>query len=143
MQKALKEYSIVWMVYEKTSKIARQVMAPGDITLPYLVSAENPYLDEFSLLTGLLIMYFTHPPMSVTHKIKPYFKDILISLLEQFKKHNGYSSTKQVIMVICAYLKEEYRESLSKKALKAGLEIIPESLRIKSALLQLEDIKNA
>lgn len=147
MQKAAQEHSIVWMPYKENSEIAKQIEAPGDIVLPYLVSGEDSLrlrrrerisINRFHLLLGLLVEYFTPPPMSVTHKIKPYFKDILIDLLEQFREYREYDSIEQCIMVICAYLKEENGELVSRRALKTGLEIVPESLRIKSAVSQME-----
>ena len=145
MQKAVREYSIVWVTYAEDSEIARQVKAPGEIALPFLVSGEDSLklnrgeganVGEFNLLLGLLVEYFKPPPMSATHKIKPYFKDILMGLLEQFRCQRGYDSIEQCIMLISAYLKEEDGEPLSHRALKTGLEIVPESLKIKEALSQ-------
>jgi hypothetical protein len=145
MQKAVNGYSIVWVPYDENSEIARQVEAPGEIVLPFLVSGEDSLslnrgegatVSDFNLLLGLLVEYFTPPPMSATHKIKPYFKDILTGLLEEFKSQRGYDSIEQCIMVISAYLKEENGDSLSRRALKAGLEILPENVKIKEALSQ-------
>ena len=146
MQKSIQEYSIVWIPYDKDSEIARQVKAPGDIELPFLVSGEDSLrlnrgedatVGEFNLMLGLLVEYFT-PPMSATHKIKPYFKDVLMGLLEEFTCQRGYDSIEQCIIVISAYLKEENGEPLSRRALKTGLEIMPESSKIKEALSQKE-----
>ena len=151
MQKAMQEHSIVWIPYAEDSEIARQVGAPGDIELPFLVSGEESLklnrgegasVSEFNLLLGLLVEYFT-PPMSATHKIKPYFKDILMGLLEQFRRQYGYDSIEQCVMVISAHLKEENGESVSRRALKAGLEVVPGSMRIKSALSQMEAAEDA
>jgi len=146
MQKAIQEHSIVWIPYDEDSEIARQVKAPGDIELPFLVRGEESVklnrgegatVSEFDLLLGLLVEYFT-PPMSATHKIKPYFKDVLMGLLERFRGQHGYDSIEQCIMVISAYLKENHGESFGLRALKTGLEIVPESLKIKEALSQKE-----
>lgn len=146
MQKALQEHSIVWIPYEEGSEIARQVKAPGDIELPFLVYGEESVrlnrgdgapVSEFNLMLGLLVEYFT-PPMSATHKIKPYFKDVLMGLLERFKKQRGYDSIEQCIMAISAYLKDNHGELLGLRALKAGFAIMPESLKIKEALSQQE-----
>lgn len=151
MQKALQEHSIVWVPYAEDSEIARQVGAPGDIELPFFVSGEESLklnrgegasVSEFNLLLGLLVEYFT-PPMSATHKIKPYFKDILMGLLEEFRCQRGYESIEQCILVLGDYLKEANGERLSRRALKTGLEIVPGSLRIKSALSQIEGSKDA
>ena len=146
MQKAIQEHSIVWVPYGEDSEIARQVGALGDIELPFLVygeeslrlnSGEGVTVGDFNLMLGLLVEYFT-PPMSATHKIKPYFKDILMGLLEEFRCHRGYDSIEQCIMVISAYLKENHGESLGLRALKTGFEIVPESCKIKEALSQKE-----
>lgn len=151
MQKAAQEHSIVWVPYDEDSEIARQVGAPGDIELPFLVSGEESVrlnrgegatVGEFNLMLGLLVEYFT-PPMSATHKIKPYFKDILIGLLEEFRCQRGYESIEQCILVLSDYLREVNGEHLSRRALKTGVEIMPGSLRIKSALSQIEDFKDA
>jgi len=152
MQKAAQEHFIVWITYGEDSEIAKQVSAPGDIVLPFLVSGEDSLrlnrgegarLGDFNLLLGLLVEYFTPPPMSATHKIKPYFKDILLDLLEQFRQQRGYDSIEQCIMVISAQLREENGESVSHRVLKAGVEIVPKSLMIKSVLSQMEAAKDA
>ena len=147
MQKTAQGHSIVWVLHKEDSEIARQFDVPGDMILPYFVNEDDSSrlehgeafdVGEFNLLLGLLVEYFTPPPMSATHKIKPYFKDVLTELLEQFRFMRGYNSIEQCIMVLCAYLKEENGESVSHRALRVGLDIIPESLRIKSALSQAE-----
>ena len=146
MQKVIQEHAIVWIPYAEDSEIARQVGAPGDIELPFLVYGEEAVrlnrgeganVDGFNLMLGLLVEYFT-PPMSATHKIKPYFKDILMGLLEEFRFHRGYDTIEQCIIVISAYLKENHGELFGLRALKAGLAIVPESLKIKEALSQKE-----
>ena len=151
MQKVIQEHSIVWIPYEEGSEIARQVGAPGDIELPFLISGEESLklnrgegasVSEFDLLLGLLVEYFT-PPMSATHKIKPYFRDVLMGLLEEFRGQRGYESVEQCILVLSDYLKESNGERLSHRALKTGLEIVPGSLRIKGALSQIEGSKDA
>ena len=147
MQKVIQEHSIVWITYEEDSEITKQIEAPGEVVLPFLVCGEESVrlnrgeganVDEFNLMLGLLVEYFTPPPMSATHKIKPYFKDILMRLLEAFRCHRGYDSIEQCIMVISAYLKENHGESFGLRALKTGLEIVPESCKIKEALSQKE-----
>ena len=147
MQKAIQEHSIVWITYVEDSEIARQVGAPGDVVLPFLVYGEESVrlnrggganVDEFNLMLGLLVEYFTPPPMSATHKIKPYFKDIIMELLEEFRCHRGYDTIEQCIIVISSYLKENHGETFGLRALKAGLAIMPESLKIKEALSQKE-----
>ncbi len=152
MQKTAQEHSIVWVPYAQDSEIAREVGAPGEIVLPFLVSGEESLrlnrgeganVSDFDLLLGLLVEYFIPPPMSATHKIKPYFKDILMGLLEEFRCQRGYESIEQCILVLGDYLKEANGERLSRRALKTGLEIVPGSLRIKSALSQIEGSKDA
>ncbi len=152
MQKAIQGYSIIWITYPEDSEIARQAKAPGDIELPFLVSGEESQrlnhgeganVGAFNLMCGLLVEYFTQPPMSATHMIKPYFKDILVRLLEEFMHHHGYDSMDRCIIAISARLEEENGESLSRRALKAGLEIVPGSSRIKSFLAQKEGGKDA
>jgi hypothetical protein len=151
MQKTIQEHSIVWIPFKKDSEIARQVKSAGDIELPFLVSGEDSLrlnsgegatVGDSNLMLGLLVEYFT-PPMSATHKIKPYFKDVLMGLLEQFRCQRGYDSIEQCIMVISAHLREKNGELLSRKALKTGLEIVPESLKIKNILSQMETGENA
>ncbi len=152
MKKAMQEHSIVWVPYEEDSEIARQIGAAGEIVLPFLVSGEESLrlnrgegasVSDFDILLGLLVEYFTPPPMSATHKIKPYFKDILMGLLEEFRCQRGYKSIEQCILVLSDYLQEANGERLSHRVLKTGLEIVPGSLRIKSALSQMEAARNA
>lgn len=147
MQKVIQEHSIVWLPFSKGSDIARLAEAAGDIVLPFLVTGEESSklnrgeeaaMGDFDLLLGLLVEYFTPPPMSATHKIKPYFKDILLSLLKERIIQQGFDSIEQCIMALSSYLKETCGERLSYKVLKAGLEIMPESLEIKKALLEGE-----
>lgn len=146
MNKVMQEHAIIWMPYAEDSDIAKQFGARGDIELPFLVYGEEAVrfnrgeganVNEFNLMIGLLVEYFT-PPMSATHKIKPYFKDILLGLLEEFRCHRGYDSIEQCIMVISAYLKKNHGESFGIRALKTGLVIVPDSSKIKEALPQKE-----
>lgn len=143
MNKVIQEHAIVWIPYAEDSEIAKQVGAPGDIELPFLVygeeaaslnRGEGANVNEFNLMLGLLVEYFTTPILAI-HEIKPYFKDILMELLEEFRSHRGYDSIEQCIMVISAYLKENHSESFGIRALKTGLEIVPDSSKIKEALL--------
>jgi len=40
-------------------------------------------LEGINLLIGIILRYSATPPWTVTHKVKPYFKDILKGLLSQ------------------------------------------------------------
>jgi hypothetical protein len=146
MNKVIQKHAIVWMPYEKNSEIAKKVGAKGDIELPFLVygeeaarlnRGEGANVDGFNLMLGLLVEYFTTPILSIRED-RPYFKDILMGLLEEFRSHRGYDSIEQCIMVVSAYLTDNHGESYGIRALKTGLEIVPGSSKIKEALIQKE-----
>ncbi|MDD5583846.1 MAG: hypothetical protein PHV55_02150 [Candidatus Omnitrophica bacterium] len=145
MQEDMLPYSIAWIFYNEDSETARSLNAPGSVVLPYFVSEDDLTmvdagdcvgLDEWDLLRGLMVEFFTPPPMSVTHKIKPYFEDILYDLLGKFLCQNNYDSVEQCIIAIIGQLKN-HGESVCARALKTGLAILPHSLKIKNALSQI------
>lgn len=146
MSKVTQEHAIVWIPYAEDSEIAKQAGATGDIELSFFVygeeaaslnRGEGTNVNKFNLMLGLLVEYFTTPMLAI-HEIRPYFKNILMGLLEEFRCHRGYDSIEQCIIVIGAYLKENHGESFGNRALKTGLEIEPDSSKIKDALLQKE-----
>jgi len=139
-----KGHSIVWQIFDKNSEIAKKFTVSGDISLPYFLSADQaenlknkiPFsVGTYELLVGLLIEYFSPPPMTATHKIKPYFNDILQDLLEEFKKEFGYSSIEECIGVVAATLKAKSGYLPSYRVLKTGVELVPESSKLKSDLV--------
>lgn len=141
-----KKYSIVWKIFNKDSEIAKRVHAWGNISLPFFIDGKeiekfkNKELlqaDEFNLLKGLLVCYFSTPPFTVTHKVKPYFKSVLEDLLMQILNQCKYDSVEQCILEMATYLKQEYGDSISYRALKTGLEILPNSLEIRKTLESL------
>lgn len=87
-------YWIVWCMFDKDSEIGRRYDVWGNISLPYFVVGEDIEkfkktgeldLSEINLLVGLIMRYSAIPPFSVTHKVKPYFKDILKDILSRHK----------------------------------------------------------
>jgi hypothetical protein len=146
-----KKYSIVWKIFDKDSEIARRINAWGDISLPFFIDGEelgklknkeSLQADEFSLLKGLLVCYFSTPPFTVTHKVKPYFKMVLEDLLMQILNQYKYDSVEQCILEMATYLKQEHDDSISYRALKTGLEILPNSLEIRKTLESLPERKD-
>jgi len=86
-------YSIFWCIFNKESEIGRKYNVWGDISLPYFMVGKDlikfnetgeAELTEINLLMGIILRYSATPPLTVTHKVKPYFKDILRDLLSQY-----------------------------------------------------------
>jgi len=86
-------YWIVWCIFEKNSEIGLKYNVWGDISLPYFIVGEDMQrfensgeieLGGINLLIGIILKYSATPPMTVTHKVKPYFRDILKDLLSQY-----------------------------------------------------------
>jgi len=60
-----------------------------------LRNKEEVGVSEYNLTVGLLLEYFTPPPLTATHKIKPYFKDVLVWALKKSAQVYGFTSTKE------------------------------------------------
>jgi hypothetical protein len=106
-----KEHAIIWAIFKEDSDICKHHKISGDISLPYFITGENLVkfekgedilLDDFQLIMGFLLRYNATPPMTVTHKIKPYFKDILRDLLRQFKTKFACESIEERIDIVAA-----------------------------------------
>lgn len=73
--------------------------------------------------------------MTVTHKIKHVFNDIIKDMLDEFKNEFEYSSTEECLGIIAATLKEENGYLPSCRVLKTAVELVPESSKLKSDLV--------
>ena len=62
-------------------------------------------------------------------------EDLLMQILNQYK----YDSVEQCILEMADYLKQEHDDSISYRALKVGLEILPDSLEIRKTLESLSE----
>jgi len=127
-------YAIIWAVFKKSSDIGKQYNVWGDISLPYFVDkkelnasigSEGVVLNGTKLLVGLLLRYSAIPPFTVTHKVKPYFRDILVNLLRQYTIAKKYVSLDYCIHTISDRLKGEYGASVDGHVLKMVSEILP------------------
>lgn len=134
-----RDYSIVWQIFNKNSEIGKRFNVQGDISLPHFLDKQDSErlsnneeigMNEYNLTIGLLLEYFTPPPLTATHNIKPYFKDVLLWLLKECVTEYGIQSTEEYILLIANKLCAEYSVLLSYKTLKAGLEIIPSNPKI-------------
>lgn len=134
-----KDYSIVWQIFNKDSEVGKRFNVQGDISLPHFIDGEALQrlknneeigVSEYNLTVGLLLEYFTPPPLTVTHKIKPYFKDVLGWVLKESVKEYEFESTEKYILAIAAKLSSEFSIDLGYKVLKSGLEIMPHSPNI-------------
>ncbi len=137
-------YAICWIIFNKASDIGKRYNIQGDISLPHFVSKKDCkkikdkkhiQVNESNLLFGLLLRYFYVPPLTITHKIKPYFNIILADILKEFQKDFGYHTTEECIGVIATTLKQEYGYIVSYQVLKTGVELVPESSKLKSDLV--------
>ena len=141
-----KKYSIVWLIFNKDSTIGRRFNVQGDISLPHFVDGEdfkrlrnNEAIgaNEYSLAVGLLLEYFTPPPLTVTHKIKPYFKEVLEWILKENAKEYRFESSEKYILAIAAKLSSEFGAALGYRVLRSGLEIVPHSPAILEMMLEI------
>ena len=135
MQNDASKYAIYWQSVSKDSDIAQRFDIPINITLPFFLDTEDALLlerkgpikvDDYNLLVGLLVEYFTPPPFTCTLEMRKYFRKIIWDLLEIFQDQYGYNAIERIILVICADLKREYGDVVSRKAFRTGLEIFPE-----------------
>lgn len=139
-------YAIVWQIFSKDSEIGKRFNVQGDISLPHFVDGENferlrnneeIRVSEYNLVVGLLLEYFAPPPMTATHKIKPYFKEVLEWVLEECVKSYELKSTEKYIMAIASKLSSEFSAVLGYNVLKSGLEIVPRSPAILKMMLEI------
>lgn len=81
-----KEYKILWAIFKDGSDVCRQHNISGDISLPFFLTGkdlvdsekgEGFVVDDIQLIIGLLLRHKATPPMTVTHKITPYFDSVL------------------------------------------------------------------
>jgi hypothetical protein len=116
-----KEHAIIWAIFKEDSDICKHHKILGDISLPYFITGENLVkfekgedilLDDFQLIAGLLLRYNATPPMTVTHKIKPYFKDILSDLLRQFMTKFACKSIDESVDIVSADIEGEGKFNL-------------------------------
>lgn len=141
-----KDYSIVWLIFNKDSEIGKRFSVQGDISLPHFVDGEDLKrlrnneeigMNEYSLTVGLLLEYFAPPPLTATHKLKPYFKEVLEWILKENVKECGFESAEKYILAIATKLSSELSAVLGYKALRSGLEIVPRSPAILEMMLEL------
>jgi hypothetical protein len=141
-------YSIVWLIFNKDSEIGKRFNIQGDISLPHFIAGEDLErlrnneeigANEYSLAVGLLLEYFTPPPLTITHKLKPYFKEVLEWILKENAMEYRFDSTEQYILAVAAKLSSEFSAALGYKVLKSGLEIVPRSPAILKMMLEISN----
>jgi hypothetical protein len=141
-------YLIAWQILSKDSEIGIRFDVRSDISLPHFLdkkesekirNGEEVEVNEHNLLIGLLLEYFTPPPLTVTHKMKPYFKDVLVWLLKETIKENEVNSNEEYILAIAAQLKSRVSPFLAYKVLKTGLEIFPYNPKILKQMWKLAE----
>jgi len=147
-----KEYSIAWQIFSKDSEMGRKFDVQGDISLPFFVSNEDAgrirrkegiNVTEFNLAVGLLLRYFGTPPLTVTHKIKPYFRDVLRWASQNCANASGLKSTEKFISYIANNVSVEYGRLAGYNAFKAALEILPDNPRILKRMRVLASLLEA
>jgi len=139
MQKDTEKHGIYWQPIGKDSETAKRFKVPIDITVPFFLNevnslrferGEGATVDDYDLLVGLLVEYFTPAPFTCVPEMRAYFKGIIWDLLELFQDQYGHDPIERFILIICADLKEKYGEAISRKAFRTGLEIFPEILEL-------------
>lgn len=132
----MKDYSIIWKQFSKTSELGEILEVSEDFALPYFVDGADKLkfeefrlesLSKFHLLRGILVGYYDQPPILETHIFKLKAKTILMGLQEHF----AHDTMENLILNISAFIRNENGDDASFKALLAGCKICPESSKIR------------
>ena len=110
----------------------------GGIYLPFLQLEKEegrdgaPFeMSEKSLLFAILIHYQKGAPTLVLELVQPYLKIVL----EELAKGYQMSGLEELIIKAAATIRADFGQSISRVALKSGMEIVPESSAIRSDFL--------
>jgi hypothetical protein len=146
MLKPKEPYTIVWQECGKNSLISRRFYVPRyEGFLPFFVSGkdlevlnnkQDLELKEEHLLKGIFYGLYDHannPPKDWMHNAK--FKDTLLYLLDVLKNGFKFDNSEAMIMDVASGIRVNNGSTASFRVLDVGVELIPESSKIKSDLI--------
>jgi len=131
-----KEYSIIWKTFNANSELGKHLGAIENFSLPYLIDGDDKKrfelgtlnnLAELHLLRGLLVGYFDNPPTLDIIYSRTLFKNAI----EDLRKHFDFQTTENLILDISSFIRQENGDFASQTALRTGLELIPDSSKIR------------
>lgn len=131
-----KEYSIIWKSFTANSDLGNHLGATNDFSFPYFIDGDDKIkfeqgtlsnLTEIHLLRGLLIGYFDNPPIIDTD----YSRTFLKYVIEDLRRHFDFQTTENLILDISSFIRRENGDIASHIALRTGLEILPNSSKIR------------
>lgn len=108
-----------------------------DVFLPFVHSGHTEgkgYSFEASprnLMLSILMNYSCNAPLLTPGVIQPYMRKVLALLVEAF----GMSSLEDLILGGSTAIRSEYGQSMSRIALKTGMDLVPESSAIRSDMI--------
>jgi hypothetical protein len=132
----MKEYSIIWKTFNANSELGKYLGAVEDFSLPYFIDGDDKKrfelgtlnnLAELHLLRGLLVGYFDNPP---TLDII-YSRTLFRNAIEDLRKHFNFQTTEHLILDISSFIRRENGDFASQTALRTGIELMPDSSKIK------------
>jgi hypothetical protein len=131
-----KEYSIIWKSFIANSELGKHLGAVEDFSLPYFVDGDDKErfelgtlnnLSELHSLRGLLVGYFDNPPTLDIIYSRTLFKNAI----EDLRKYFNFQTTENLILDISSFIRRENGGFASQKALRTGLELMPDSSKIR------------
>ena len=131
-----KEYSIIWKSFPANSDLGNHLGAKNDFSFPYFIDGNDKIkfeqgtlsnLSEIHLLRGLLIGYFDNPPSIDTDYSRTLFKNAI----EDLRRHFDFQTTENLILDISSFIRRENGDIASHIALRTGLELLPNSSKIR------------
>jgi hypothetical protein len=132
----MKEYSIIWKTFNANSELGKYLGAVEDFSLPYFIDGDDKKrfelgtlnnLAELHLLRGLLVGYFDNPP---TLDII-YSRTLFRNAIEDLRKYYNFQTTENLIIDISSFIRRENGDFASQTALRTGIELMPDSSKIK------------
>jgi len=146
MEKSKKPYTIVWQECGKNSRTSRRFYVPEyEGFLPFFVSGkeletlnnkQGLELKEKHLLKGIFFGLYDHannPPKDWMHNAK--FKDTLLYLLDVLGNGFKFDNPEAMILDLALSIRNNNGSTASFRVLDIGMELIPESSKIKSDLI--------
>jgi len=131
-----KEFTIIWKSFSANSDLGNHLGAQKDFSFPYFIDGIDKIkfeekklsnLTELNLLRGLLIGFFDNPPFIDTD----YSRTLIKRAIEDLRRHFNFQTIELLILDISSFIRRENGDAASHLALRTGLELLPNSSKIR------------